>query len=75
MYGGMGRGMGDGLDWDALLNTTISTAGKVATAAENQLPIGYNGYTVTTGTIAGMDTTTLLMLGVGAFFLIKAMKR
>lgn len=71
------RGMGD-IDWTSVINGVVNTAGKTVQTVENQIPIGYNGYPVGStvpGTIGGMDLTTLALLGVGAFFLIKVMKR
>jgi hypothetical protein len=70
-------GMGDGLDWDSIINTVITTAGKTVASVEG---VGYSGYPVGTGvtsaaTVGGTSLTTIALLGVGIFFLLKVMKR
>lgn len=79
MYAGGRKGMGMALDWTQIINTGINAVGRVV-APNQTVPIGYNGYPAgssysTAGGSAGMGIGTLALLGVGAFFLIKAMKR
>lgn len=82
MHPGLGRdGMGD-FDWGAFANQALQTAGGVISNAikPGTGPVYGGGYSYPAAkqpvgsVLGGMDMTTILLVGIGAFLLVKAMK-
>jgi hypothetical protein len=82
MYAGLGankRGMGD-IDWGNIISQGITSAGNVVSSIYGQ---NKTLYPTTQGTVyknsgsatGGLDLTTIALLGMGMFFVVKMLKR
>lgn len=80
MYGAQPRtGLGS-IDWGEILQTSIQTTGQIFSGQMNNpggvyYPTGISTYPYTGSYSSGMSLTTVALLGLAAFFLVKAMGR
>jgi hypothetical protein len=74
MYAGLGQARGMGFDWGGL----VRSVGDVITGIVGggpKVPYQYPPIQNTQPRTTGMDLTTLALIGVGTFLLVKAMNK